>query len=80
MSSVLISSIAVERAHLGGATFWSCKPKVSMLIVFWRSSAGAGRPPGFLPALIFGTIGIALASGSAAAFNHMSWLKALTRK
>jgi heme o synthase len=49
------------------------KPKVSLLIVFTAIVgmvlASKGWVP--LPALIFGTLGIALASGSAAAFNHV---------
>src|SRR5450432_38403 len=49
------------------------KPKVSLLIVFTAIVgmvlASAGWVP--LPALIFGSLGIALASGSAAAFNHI---------
>ena len=49
------------------------KPKVSLLIVFTAIVgmvlASRGWVP--LPALLFGTLGIALASGSAAAFNHV---------
>jgi protoheme IX farnesyltransferase len=49
------------------------KPKVSLLIVFTAIVgmvlASKGMVP--LPALLFGTLGIALASGSAAAFNHV---------
>jgi protoheme IX farnesyltransferase len=49
------------------------KPKVSLLVVFTAVVgmvlASAGMVP--LPALIFGTVGIGLASGSAAAFNHV---------
>ena len=49
------------------------KPKVSLLIVFTAIVGMVLASPGMipLPALIFGTIGIALASGSAAAFNHV---------
>src|SRR5271170_5072317 len=49
------------------------KPKVSMLIVFTAVVGMVLASPGLvpLPALIFGTLGIALASGSAAAFNHV---------
>ncbi len=49
------------------------KPKVSLLIVFTAVVGMILASPGFvpLPALIFGTLGIALASGSAAAFNHV---------
>jgi protoheme IX farnesyltransferase len=49
------------------------KPKVSLLIVFTAVVGMVLASPGWvpLPALIFGTLGIALASGSAAAFNHV---------
>src|SRR5260370_7108234 len=49
------------------------KPKVSLLIVFPAVVGMVLASPGLvpLPALIFGTLGIAMASGSAAAFNHV---------
>jgi heme o synthase len=49
------------------------KPKVSLLIVFTAIVGMVLASPGLvpLPALIFGTLGIALASGSAASFNHV---------
>ena len=49
------------------------KPKVSLLIVFTALVGMVLASPGMvpLPALIFGTLGIAMASGSAAAFNHV---------
>jgi protoheme IX farnesyltransferase len=49
------------------------KPKVSLLIVFTAVVGMVLASPGIvpLPALIFGTLGIAMASGSAAAFNHV---------
>ncbi len=49
------------------------KPKVSLLIVFTAIVGMVLASPGMvpLPALIFGTLGIALASASAAAFNHV---------
>ncbi len=49
------------------------KPKVSLLIVFTAIVGMVLASPGMvpLPPLIFGTLGIALASGSAAAFNHV---------
>src|SRR5271169_842112 len=49
------------------------KPRVSLLIVFTAIVGMVLASPGMvpLPALIFGTLGIALASGSAAAFNHV---------
>src|SRR6266478_4504697 len=61
-----------------GASRWRdflelTKPKVSLLIVFTAVVGMVLASPGLvpLPALIFGTLGIALASGSAAAFNHI---------
>jgi heme o synthase len=49
------------------------KPKVSLLIVFTAVVGMVLASPRMvpLPALIFGTLGIAMASGSAAAFNHV---------
>ncbi|MGC1521049.1 MAG: heme o synthase [Steroidobacteraceae bacterium] len=49
------------------------KPRVSLLIVFTAIVGMVLASPGMvpLPALLFGTVGIALASGSAAAFNHV---------
>jgi protoheme IX farnesyltransferase len=49
------------------------KPRVSLLIVFTAIVGMVLASPGMvpLPALLFGTLGIALASGSAAAFNHV---------
>ena len=49
------------------------KPKVSLLIVFTAVVGMVMASPGMvpLPALLFGTLGIAMASGSAAAFNHV---------
>jgi len=49
------------------------KPRVSLLIVFTAVVGMVLASPGMvpLPALLFGTVGIALASGSAAAFNHV---------
>ncbi len=49
------------------------KPKVSLLIVFTAIVGMVLASPGMvpLPALCFGTLGIALASGSAGAFNHV---------
>ena len=61
-----------------GGTRWRdylelTKPKVSLLIVFTAIVGMVLASPGMvpLPALIFGTLGIALASGSAASFNHV---------
>jgi len=49
------------------------KPKVSLLIVFTAIVGMVLASPGWVPlaALLFGTLGIAFASGSAAAFNHV---------
>ena len=49
------------------------KPKVSLLIVFTAVVGMVLASPGWIPlnALILGSLGIALASGSAAAFNHV---------
>ena len=70
-----------------GASRWRdfvelTKPKVSLLIVFTAIVGMILASPGMVPwsALIFGTLGIAMASGSAAAFNHVvsEFLAALT--
>jgi protoheme IX farnesyltransferase len=49
------------------------KPKVSSLIVFTAIVGMVLASPGMvpLPALLFGTLGIAMASGSAATLNHI---------
>jgi protoheme IX farnesyltransferase len=49
------------------------KPKVSLLIVFTAIVGMVLASPGMVPlsALVFGTLGIAMASGSAATFNHI---------
>jgi protoheme IX farnesyltransferase len=49
------------------------KPKVSLLIVFTAIVGMVLAAPGMvpLPALVFGTLGIAMASGSAATLNHI---------
>jgi protoheme IX farnesyltransferase len=49
------------------------KPKVTMLIVFTAIVGMVLASPGMvaLPVLLFGTLGIAMASGSAAALNHI---------
>lgn len=50
-----------------------CKPKVVALIVFTAVVGMLLATPGMVPldALVFGTLGIGLASGSAAAINHV---------
>jgi len=49
------------------------KPRVSLLIVFTAIVGMVLASPGMvpLPALVFGTLGIAMASGSAATLNHI---------
>jgi heme o synthase len=49
------------------------KPKVTLLIVFTAIVGMVLAAPGWVPLtpLVFGSIGIAMASGSAAAFNHI---------
>ena len=49
------------------------KPRVSLLIVFTAIVGMVLASPGMvpLPALLFGTLGIAMASGSAATLNHI---------
>ena len=66
-------SIAIVGGHRWRDYLELTKPKVSLLIVFTAIVGMVLASPGWvpLPALIFGTIGIAFASGSAAAFNHV---------
>src|SRR3979490_125141 len=63
---------------VGGAARWRdfmqlTKPKVRLLIVFTAIVGMVLASPGMvpLPALVFGTLGIAMASGSAATLNHI---------
>ena len=67
-SSIAVVSISSWRDFLE-----LTKPKVTLLIVFTAVVGMVLASPGMvpLPALVFGTLGIALASGSAAAFNHV---------
>jgi heme o synthase len=67
------ASIALFSGHRWRDYLELTKPKVSLLIVFTAIVGMVLASPGWipLPALIFGTIGIAFASGSAAAFNHV---------
>jgi heme o synthase len=67
------ASIALVSGHRWRDYLELTKPKVSLLIVFTAIVGMVLASPGWvpLPALIFGTIGIAFASGSAAAFNHV---------
>src|SRR6202166_1676131 len=70
--------IAREPVKTGSLGGWRdfvelTKPKVSLLIVFTAMVGMVLASPGMvpLPALLFGTIGTAMPSGSAAAFNHV---------
>jgi protoheme IX farnesyltransferase len=67
------ASLALLAGHRWRDYLELTKPKVSLLIVFTAIVGMVLASPGWvpLPALIFGTLGIALASGSAAAFNHV---------
>jgi protoheme IX farnesyltransferase len=58
---------------LAGRYYELCKPKVVYLIVFTAVVGMILAVPGWPPlnALVFGTIGIALAASSAAAINHL---------
>src|SRR5690349_5375885 len=69
---------AVETSSLPPATSWRDyyelgKPRVVMLIMFTAIAGMFLAAPGLPPAsaLIFGSIGIALAASSAAAINHV---------
>jgi heme o synthase len=64
----LIVSTAGWRDHLE-----LTKPKVILLIVFTAITGMVLASPEMVPwpALVFGTVGIAMASGSAAALNHI---------
>ena len=65
---------AVRRSSGGWRDFLELtKPKVSMMIVFTALVGMVLASPGMvpLPALLFGALGIGLASCSAAAFNHV---------
>ncbi|MFI4890232.1 MAG: heme o synthase [Steroidobacterales bacterium] len=71
------SLISVERVPIGSGGWREfvelTKPRVSLLIVFTAIVGMVLAAPGMvpLPALLFGSLGIAMASGSAAAFNHV---------
>ncbi len=73
MNTVPDNPIAAVRAEHWRDYLELTKPKVSLLIVFTAIVGMVLASPGMvpLPALLFGTLGIALASGSAAAFNHV---------
>ena len=73
MNSIPDNPIAAVRAEHWRDYLELTKPKVSLLIVFTAIVGMVLASPGMVPlaALLFGTLGIALASGSAAAFNHV---------
>src|SRR5258708_15030260 len=74
MSTVPDNPPIAAAAHGGWADYLELtNPKVSLLIVFPAVVGMVLASPGWIPlnALILGSIGIALASGSAAAFNHI---------
>jgi protoheme IX farnesyltransferase len=73
VNTVPDNPIAAARAEHWRDYLELTKPKVSLLIVFTAIVGMVLASPGMvpLPALLFGTLGIALASGSAAAFNHV---------
>jgi len=67
-------SLITALSQLGWREYLSLtKPKVSLLIVFTAIVGMVLASPGMvpLPALVFGTLGIAMASGSAATLNHI---------
>jgi protoheme IX farnesyltransferase len=67
-------SLIAALSHPGWRDFLQLtKPKVSLLIVFTAMVGMVLASPGMvpLPALVFGTLGIAMASGSAATLNHI---------
>src|SRR5579863_3909391 len=73
-----MSSVPDNPASSAHASRWRdylelTKPKVTLLIVFTAIVGMVLAAPGWVPLtpLIFGSIGIAMASGSAAAFNHI---------
>jgi protoheme IX farnesyltransferase len=74
MSTVPDSPPIAAAVHAGWRDYLELtKPKVSLLIVFTAVVGMVLASPGWIPlhALIYGSLGIAMASGSAAAFNHI---------
>jgi protoheme IX farnesyltransferase len=74
MSTVPDSPPIAAAVHGGWRDYLELtKPKVSLLIVFTAIVGMVLASPGWIPlnALILGSLGIAMASGSAAAFNHI---------
>src|ERR1700760_1005746 len=74
MSTVPTSPPLAAAIHGGWRDYLELtKPQVSLLIGFTSGVGMVLASPGWVPlnALILGSIGIAMASGSAAAFNHI---------
>ena len=69
-----MATTALKTAHAGWRDYLElCKPNVVALIVFTAVVGMLLASPGMVPldALVFGTLGIGLAAGSAAAINHV---------
>lgn len=69
-----MATTALKTTHAGWRDYLElCKPNVVALIVFTAIVGMLLASPGMVPlhALVFGTLGIGLAAGSAAAVNHV---------
>ena len=69
-----MATTALKTTHAGWRDYLQlCKPNVVALIVFTAVVGMLLAAPGMVPldALVFGTLGIGLAAGSAAAVNHV---------
>jgi len=69
-----MATTALKTTHAGWRDYLAlCKPNVVALIVFTAIVGMLLASPGMVPlqALVFGTLGIGLAAGSAAAVNHV---------
>jgi protoheme IX farnesyltransferase len=69
-----MATTALKTTHAGWRDYLQlCKPNVVALIVFTAIVGMLLAAPGMVPldALVFGTLGIGLAAGSAAAINHV---------
>jgi len=69
-----MATTALKTTHAGWRDYFElCKPNVVALIVFTAIVGMLLAAPGMVPldALVFGTLGIGLAAGSAAAINHV---------
>ena len=69
-----MATTALKTTHAGWRDYAElCKPNVVALIVFTAIVGMLLAAPGMVPldALVFGTLGIGLAAGSAAAINHV---------